>query len=88
MKSRIHNNTEGAKDMGTYLELPLRQFLRQMPQYADMIMQRFGRDHIKNVYYIEDFFPNYDVRFIDINGNLDSKISDNEFAQFRNTFNS
>ena len=81
MKSRIHNNTEGAKDMGTYLELPLRQF-------ADMIMQRFGRDHIKNVYYIEDFFPNYDVRFIDINGNLDSKISDNEFAQFRNTFNS
>lgn len=51
-------------------------------------LSRFGRDHIKNVYYIEDFFPNYDVRFIDINGNLDSKISDNEFAQFRNTFNS
>lgn len=39
MKSRIHNNTEGAKDMGTYLELPLRQFINQMPQYADMILQ-------------------------------------------------
>lgn len=34
MKSRIHNNIDGAKDMGTYLELPLQQFLIQMPQYA------------------------------------------------------
>lgn len=37
MKSRIHNNTDGAKDMGTYLELPLQQFLKQMPQYAYII---------------------------------------------------
>lgn len=38
MKSRIHNNTDGAKDMGTYLELPLQQFLKQMPQYAYVIL--------------------------------------------------
>lgn len=38
MKSRIYNNTDGAKDMGSYLELPLRQFLIQMPQYAHMIL--------------------------------------------------
>ena len=37
MKSHFYNNTDGAKDMETYLELPLRQFIRQMPQYTHIL---------------------------------------------------
>lgn len=53
MKSRIHNNTEGARDMGTYLELPLQRFLMQMPQYAHLVMS----------VPVDINDPNYVVRF-------------------------
>ncbi|MCM1523806.1 MAG: recombinase family protein [Ruminococcus sp.] len=48
---------------------------------------RLGRDHIATGYYMEIFFPNYDVRFVAIYDNYDSEIGDNEFAPFKNIFN-
>lgn len=56
MKSRIHNNIDGAKDCGAYFELPLLQFLRQMPQYAPLIATAGARLDIND--------PNYVVRFV------------------------
>lgn len=50
-------------------------------------LSRFGRDHLKVGYYMEVFFPNYDVRFIAIYDNVDSENGDNEFAPFKNIFN-
>ena len=66
MKSRISNNLDGAADMGTYFEMPLRKFILQMPQYAGMIYN--------SQIDIED--TNYIVRFrFKKNGVIDLNLS-------------
>lgn len=56
MKSKIYNNVDGAKDCGTYMELPLLRFLMQMPQYAPLIAA--------TVPHIDLNDKNYIVRFV------------------------
>lgn len=74
MKSRFHNNIDGAADMGTYFELPLRQFILQMPQYIGM----FAGTAID----FDD--PNYVVRFRYLkNGRLDIEVGYPEDAEWR-----
>lgn len=74
MKSRISNNLDGAADMGTYFEMPLRKFISQMPQYAGMIYN--------SQIDIED--TNYIVRFrFKKNGVIDLEIGYPEDVEWR-----
>jgi len=45
---------------------------------------RLGRDYLKTGYYTEVIFPEYDVRFIAINDDVDTEKGSNEFAPFKN----
>ena len=48
---------------------------------------RLGRDYLKTGEYIEIVFPDYDVRYIAINDNVDTFKSENELMAFKNIFN-
>ena len=50
-------------------------------------MSRMGRDYLKVGYYTESFFAERDIRYIAINGGVDSDKGDNDFTTFRNLFN-
>ena len=50
-------------------------------------MSRFGRDYLQVGYYTDNFFPQYDVRFVAVNDGVDSAQGENEFAPFRNIMN-
>jgi hypothetical protein len=50
-------------------------------------LSRLGRDYLKTGEYIELIFPDYDVRYIAINDNVDTAKSENEMMVFRNVFN-
>lgn len=50
-------------------------------------LSRMGRNYLQTGYYTEAIFPDYDVRFIAINDNVDSANGDNEFAPFKNIIN-
>ena len=50
-------------------------------------LSRLGRDYLKTGEYIELIFPNYDIRYIAINDNVDTAKSENEMMVFRNVFN-
>ena len=50
-------------------------------------LSRLGRDYLKTGEYIEIIFPDYDVRYIAINDNVDTFKSENEMMIFRNVFN-
>ena len=50
-------------------------------------LSRFGRDYLKTGEYIEIVFPDYDVRYIAINDNVDTFKSENELMAFKNIFN-
>ena len=50
-------------------------------------LSRLGRDYLKTREYIELIFPDYDVRYIAINDNVDTAKSENEMMVFRNVFN-
>lgn len=47
-------------------------------------LSRLGRDYLKTGYYTEVIFPEYDVRFIAINDDVDTSKGSNEFAPFKN----
>lgn len=49
-------------------------------------LSRLGRDYIKTGEYIEIIFPDYDVRYIAINDNVDTLKSENELMAFKNIF--
>jgi site-specific DNA recombinase len=46
-------------------------------------LSRLGRDYLSTGYYIEQYFPSNDVRYIAINDQVDTLLNDNEFAPFR-----
>mgnify|MGYP001454602121 FL=1 len=50
-------------------------------------LSRLGRDYLKTGEYIEIIFPDYDVRYIAINDNVDTAKSENELMAFKNIFN-
>ena len=50
-------------------------------------LSRLGRDYLKTGELIEMIFPDYDVRYIAINDNVDTFKNENEFLAFKNIFN-
>ena len=50
-------------------------------------MSRLGREYLQVGRLMEIVFPNYDVRFIAIQDNVDSLYGDNDFTPFKNLFN-
>ena len=50
-------------------------------------LSRIGRNYLETGNYTEVIFPEYKVRFIAINDNVDSEQGDNEFAPFKNIIN-
>ena len=50
-------------------------------------MSRLGRDYLKVGYYTEVMFAEYDIHFVAINDNVNSKLGDNDFTPFRNIMN-
>ena len=50
-------------------------------------LSRLGRDYLKTGEYIEIIFPDYDVRYIAINDNVDTLKSVNELMAFKKIFN-
>ena len=50
-------------------------------------LYRLGRDYLLTGQYIEMVFPDYDVRHIAINDNVDTFKSENELMAFKNIFN-
>ncbi|HRF70719.1 MAG TPA: recombinase family protein, partial [Candidatus Pelethenecus sp.] len=47
-------------------------------------LSRFGRNYLKTGFYLEEYFPQKNIKFIAINDNYDSAKDDNEFAPFKN----
>ena len=47
-------------------------------------LSRLSRDYLKTGEYIEIIFPDYDVRYIAINDNVDTLKSENELMAFKN----
>ena len=47
-------------------------------------LSRFGRDYLMTGQYIEMILPDYDVRYIAINDNVDTLRSENEMMVFKN----
>jgi hypothetical protein len=47
-------------------------------------LSRLGRNYLKSGYYLEEYFPAKNVKFIAINDAYDSSVGDNEFAPFKN----
>ena len=50
-------------------------------------LSRLGRDYLKTGELIEMVFPDYDVRYIAVNDNVDTAKSENELMAFKNIFN-
>lgn len=51
-------------------------------------LSRFGRNYIHTGYYLEEFFPEHNVRYIAINDNYDSANDfGNDFGPFKNVIN-
>lgn len=50
-------------------------------------LSRLGRDHIMTGYYIENYFPENNIRYIAVNDKVDSEEGDNDITPFMNVFN-
>jgi len=50
-------------------------------------LSRLGRDYLKTGYYLEEFFPTHNVRFIAINDDIDSNKGIPELTPFKNIMN-
>jgi DNA invertase Pin-like site-specific DNA recombinase len=69
---------------------PYLQYRLQSAKVSTVItkdLSRLGRDYLKTGEYIEIIFPDYDVRYIAINDNVDTAKSENELLAFKNIFN-
>jgi len=47
-------------------------------------LSRLGRNYREVGYYMEDFFPEHDVRFVSVSDAIDTAEGEDEFAPFRN----
>ena len=50
-------------------------------------LSRLGRDYLKTGYYLEEFFPTHNVRFIAINDDVDTSKGIPELTPFKNIMN-
>lgn len=50
-------------------------------------LSRLGRDHIMTGYYIENYFPENNIRYIAVNDKVDTEQGDSDIAPFMNVFN-
>ena len=50
-------------------------------------LSRLGRNYIQSGYYLEQFFPEHNIRYIALNDNYDSLNSSDEFMPFKNIMN-
>lgn len=50
-------------------------------------LSRLGRNYIQSGYYLEQFFPENNVRYIALNDNYDSLNNNDEFIPFKNIMN-
>lgn len=50
-------------------------------------LSRLGRNYIETGYYLEEYFPSKNVRYIALNDNYDSMNDDNDFTPFKNIIN-
>ncbi|MCL2023320.1 MAG: recombinase family protein [Oscillospiraceae bacterium] len=52
-------------------------------------LSRLGRDYVKTGYYLEDFFPSNNVRYIAVNDGFDTfdESNNNDFIPFKSVFN-
>ena len=50
-------------------------------------LSRLGRNYREVGYYMEDFFPEHDVRFVSVSDAIDTAEGEDEFAPFRNIMN-
>ena len=50
-------------------------------------LSRLGRNYILNGYYIEEYFPKMNIRYIAINDNYDSNNGEDDMAPFKSIFN-
>jgi len=78
---------------GTNFNRPgFQQMLKDIkPKGIDCIitkdLSRLGRDHIMTGYYIENFFPENNIRYIAVNDKVDTEQGDSDIAPFMNVFN-
>jgi len=47
-------------------------------------LSRLGRDYLKTGYYTDVYFPENNVRYIAVNDGIDTQMSDNDIAPFKN----
>ena len=57
------------------------------PYLTQEDMSRLGRDYLGVGYYTDTFFPEHNIRFIEVNDCVDSDDGENELAPFRNVMN-
>ena len=50
-------------------------------------LSRLGRNYIQTGYYIEDYFPRHNVRYIAMNDAVDTTLDSNDIAPFKNVLN-
>ena len=51
-------------------------------------LSRLGRNYVKSGYYIEEYFPRNNIRYIAVNDNYDTEIeANNDFGPFKNIIN-
>ena len=50
-------------------------------------LSRLGRDYVSVGHYTDNYFPEHNVRFIDVNDMVDSDEGENEIAPFKNVMN-
>lgn len=50
-------------------------------------LSRLGRDYLQTGYYLKNYFPLHEVRFIAINDNVDTLLKENDLTPFRNIMN-
>lgn len=50
-------------------------------------LSRLGRDYLKTGFYIQDYFPDHNIRYIAISDNVDSFDHEDDFVPFKNIIN-
>jgi len=78
---------------GTNFERPgFKQMIKDIKERKITIvitkdLSRLGRNYVQTGYYLEEFFPENNIRFIAVNDNYDSCVESNDVVPFKNIIN-